>query len=73
MRTIMNSYRQLAKFIEAMDEEGRADEVDKHFRSGVYLGIGASNLILSLVRPPFTTLSPPACLTYPVRRCPHDC
>lgn len=51
MRTIMNSYRQLAKFIEAMDEEGRADEVDKHFRSGVYLGIGASNLILSLVRP----------------------
>ncbi|KAL1732546.1 hypothetical protein EV714DRAFT_206570 [Schizophyllum commune] len=49
MRTIMNSYRQLAKFIEAMDEEGRADEVDKHFRSGVYLGIGASNLILSLM------------------------
>ncbi|KAL1743719.1 hypothetical protein HDZ31DRAFT_83230 [Schizophyllum fasciatum] len=49
MRTIMNSYRQLAKFIEAMDDEGRADEVDKHFRSGVYLGIGASNLILSLM------------------------
>ncbi|TRM59257.1 hypothetical protein BD626DRAFT_409302 [Schizophyllum amplum] len=49
MRTIMNTYRQLGKFVETMDEEGKGNEIDAHFRSGVYLGVGASNLILSLM------------------------
>ncbi|KII83697.1 hypothetical protein PLICRDRAFT_180049 [Plicaturopsis crispa FD-325 SS-3] len=56
MRTTINIYRQLYKFIEHSDEEatargeGQEDvSIDAHFRSGVYLGIGLSNLILSLI------------------------
>ncbi|EMD32712.1 hypothetical protein CERSUDRAFT_161188 [Gelatoporia subvermispora B] len=56
MRTTINIYRQLGKFLEAADaeaqEQGRGPEdksIDVHFRSGVYLGVGLSNLILSLM------------------------
>ncbi|EIW75037.1 hypothetical protein CONPUDRAFT_147567 [Coniophora puteana RWD-64-598 SS2] len=56
MRTLMNIYRQLWKFIETADAaaaargEGPEDKsIDVHFRSGVYLGIGVSNMILSLI------------------------
>ncbi|KAI0920179.1 hypothetical protein AcW1_001987 [Taiwanofungus camphoratus] len=56
MRTTINIYRQLGKFIEVADAEAQArgegpedTSIDAHFRSGVYLGVGLSNLILSLM------------------------
>jgi Protein of unknown function (DUF3808) len=56
MRTIVGIYRQLGKFIEVMDAEAEArgegpedKSIDNHFRTGVYLGNGFSNLILSLI------------------------
>ncbi|KAI0351117.1 hypothetical protein OH77DRAFT_1430135 [Trametes cingulata] len=56
MRTTINIYRQLGKYVEAMDAEAQANglgpedpAIDAHFRSGVYLGVGMSNLILSLM------------------------
>lgn len=56
MRTCFNIYRQLGKYLDAVDAEalarGKGSEdksVDPHFRSGVYLGLGISNLILSLL------------------------
>ena len=56
MRTTISIYRQLGKFIEVMDAEASArgegledKSIDAHFRSGVYLGVGMSNLILSLM------------------------
>ena len=56
MRTTINIYRQLGKFIEAADAEavarGEGPEdrmIDAHFRSGVWLGVGMSNVILSLM------------------------
>lgn len=56
MRTCFNIYRQLGKYLDAVDAEalvqGKGPEdksVDAHFRSGVYLGLGISNLILSLL------------------------
>ncbi|KAH9900726.1 hypothetical protein C8Q73DRAFT_675481 [Cubamyces lactineus] len=56
MRTTINIYRQLGKYLEAVDAEAQASglgpedpSVDAHFRSGVYLGVGMSNLILSMM------------------------
>ncbi|KAH9856071.1 hypothetical protein C2E23DRAFT_809912 [Lenzites betulinus] len=56
MRTTINIYRQLGKYLEAVDAEAEAKglgpedpTIDIHFRSGVYLGVGMSNLILSLM------------------------
>ena len=56
MRTTINIYRQLGKFVEAADAEAQArgvgpedPSIDADFRSGVYLGMGMSNLILSLM------------------------
>ncbi|KAH7920441.1 hypothetical protein BV22DRAFT_804226 [Leucogyrophana mollusca] len=56
MRTTMNIYRQLGKYLETVDaeaeERGEGPEdksIDIDFRSGVYLGVGMSNLILSLM------------------------
>ncbi|KAI0319413.1 hypothetical protein OF83DRAFT_1110594 [Amylostereum chailletii] len=55
MRTTIQVYRQLGKYIDALDAEAhkRGDpedaSIDVHFRSGVYLGVGMSNLILSLM------------------------
>ena len=56
MRTTINMYRQLGKFLEAVDVEAQArgegpedKSVDADFRSGVYLGMGMSNLVLSLM------------------------
>ncbi|KAI8992733.1 hypothetical protein BD414DRAFT_482011 [Trametes punicea] len=56
MRTTINIYRQLGKYLEAVDEEAQANglgpedpSIDAHFRSGVYLGVGMSNLILSMM------------------------
>ncbi|EIW57037.1 uncharacterized protein TRAVEDRAFT_151658 [Trametes versicolor FP-101664 SS1] len=56
MRTTINIYRQLGKYLEAADAEAQAKglgsedpAIDAHFRSGVYLGVGVSNLILSLM------------------------
>lgn len=53
MRTLINIYRQLYRYIQTVDEEykdGPQDpSVDEHFRSGVYLGMGLSTLILSLL------------------------
>ncbi|KZV62664.1 hypothetical protein PENSPDRAFT_591100 [Peniophora sp. CONT] len=55
MRTTFNTYRTLGKYVEHMDAEAkkRGEEfdasLDVHFRSGVYLGVGMSNIILSLL------------------------
>ena len=47
MRSLINIYRQLYKYIEHMDAEAEArgegpidENIDNHFRSGVYLGMG---------------------------------
>ncbi|KAH8108397.1 hypothetical protein DFH11DRAFT_1634250 [Phellopilus nigrolimitatus] len=55
-RTMINTYLQLGKYLQAVDAEASArgdgaedESVDKDFRSGVELGVGASNLILSLM------------------------
>lgn len=55
-RTMINVYMQLGKFVDTMDAEavtrgeGPEDKaIDKDFRSGVELGVGASNMILSLM------------------------
>jgi hypothetical protein len=52
----MQVYRQLGKYIEQMDAmaqargEGPEDiSIDVHFRSGVYLGVGLSHIIISLM------------------------
>ena len=56
MRTAFNIYRQLWRFIEQADAEavaqGRGPEdktIDAHFRTGVYLGVGSANIMLSLM------------------------
>jgi hypothetical protein len=55
MRTTFNVYRQLGKYLEVQDAEAQKKglkedtEIDPHFRSGVYLGVGMSNIILSLL------------------------
>ena len=53
---MINIYMQLGKFVQIMDKEaeGRGDStgdksLDRDFRSGVELGVGASNMILSLL------------------------
>lgn len=52
----MNIYRDLGKFLEQADAEATArghgpedTSIDAHFRSGVYLGVGASSLVMSLM------------------------
>lgn len=56
MRTAFNIYRTLGKFLEEVDAaahvQGKGPEdksIDANFRSGVYLGVGLSNLILSMM------------------------
>ncbi|EPQ57674.1 hypothetical protein GLOTRDRAFT_74595 [Gloeophyllum trabeum ATCC 11539] len=56
MRTLINIYRNLGKYLEAVDAEAQARgegpedaSIDADFRSGVYLGVGMSNLILSMM------------------------
>ena len=56
MRTAFNIYRQLGKFLEEVDAAAQAagkgpedTSIDAHFRSGVQLGVGMSNLLLSMM------------------------
>lgn len=56
MRTTISTYRQLGKYLDQMDAEavssghGPIDtSIDVHFRSGVYLGLGILNIVLSLM------------------------
>ena len=55
LKTIIGIYRELGEFIEAMDAEAQArgepedQSIDADFRSGVYLGVGCTHLILSLM------------------------
>lgn len=56
MRTTINIYRQLGKYLEAVDAEAQAaglgpedPTIDQDFRTGVYLGVGLSNLLLSMM------------------------
>ena len=55
MRIAFNTYRQLGKFLEEMDAAAQAagkkedPTIDAHFRSGVYLGVGMSDLVLSMM------------------------
>ncbi|THG96567.1 hypothetical protein EW145_g7756 [Phellinidium pouzarii] len=55
-RTMINIYLLLGRYLEVVDAEAAAraealedKSIDKDFRSGVELGVGASNLILSLM------------------------
>jgi hypothetical protein len=59
----MQVYRQLGRYIEHMDAEAQArgegpedKSIDVHFRSGVYLGVGMSHIILSLMPSRLATL-----------------
>ena len=63
MRTAFNIYRQLGKFLDEADVaaqacgKGQEDAtIDPHFRSGVYLGVGMSHLILSMLPSRLLTL-----------------
>jgi len=56
MRTTISIYRLLGKYLETVDAEAEARgegpldrSIDEHFRSGVHLGNGMSNLILSMM------------------------
>lgn len=55
LKTIIGIYRELGEFIEAVDAEAQARgepedrSIDADFRSGVYLGVGSSHLILSMM------------------------
>lgn len=65
MRTTISIYRQLGRYLDAADAAYTAlhsqdsqvsqstpledPSIDRHFRSGVYLGVGLSYLILSLM------------------------
>ncbi|KAI6104952.1 hypothetical protein EDD16DRAFT_242267 [Pisolithus croceorrhizus] len=65
MRTILSTYRQLGRYLEAADAAYTASHcqdssdsldapledpsIDRHFRSGVYVGLGLSHLALSLM------------------------
>ncbi|KAL5496106.1 hypothetical protein ACEPAH_3023 [Sanghuangporus vaninii] len=55
-RSMINIYLQLGKYLDVVDAEAEAhgegpedQTIDKDFRSGVELGVGASNLLLSLM------------------------
>ncbi|KAF8956825.1 hypothetical protein BDZ97DRAFT_1925090 [Flammula alnicola] len=64
MRTTISIYRQLGTYIDAMDASYASSSsssatdpsIDAHFRSGVYLGVGMSNIILSLMPGKLMTL-----------------
>ncbi|KAK2459721.1 hypothetical protein APHAL10511_008255 [Amanita phalloides] len=62
MRTMISVYRHLGQYLDTMDAEARErgepedTSIDPHFRSGVYLGVGMSNIILSLVPGKLQTL-----------------
>jgi len=55
MRTTAIVYRLLEKYLDAQDAEAQKKglpedpTIDPHFRSGVYLGVGVNNIILSLL------------------------
>ncbi|KAF5353270.1 hypothetical protein D9756_007772 [Leucocoprinus leucothites] len=63
MRTMIGVYRQLGQFLDAVDAEATArgegpmdKTIDPHFRTGVYLGVGLSHIILSLMPGKLMTL-----------------
>jgi len=59
MRTAFNIYRQLGKWLDDADAtaEGPEDRtIDAHLRSGIYLGVGMSHLILSMLPSRLITL-----------------
>jgi len=63
MRTMIGIYRQLGQFLDVVDAEAAARgegpvdmSIDPHFRSGVYLGVGLSHIILSLMPGKLMTL-----------------
>jgi len=56
-------YRQLGQFLDVVDAEAAArgegpidTSIDPHFRSGVYLGVGLSHIVLSLMPGKLMTL-----------------
>lgn len=56
MRTCVQVYRLLARYLEVMDAESvtagtgsQHPDIDNDFRSGVYLGTGVTHLLLSLL------------------------
>jgi hypothetical protein len=64
MRTTISVYKSLLKFLDTVDAEAEArgegpedKSIDAHFRSGVYLGNGVMNLILSLMPGKLQTLA----------------
>ena len=64
MRTTIGIYKSLLKFLDTVDAEAEArgegledKSIDAHFRSGVYLGNGVLNMILSLMPGKLQTLA----------------
>lgn len=64
MRTTISVYKSLLKFLDTVDAEADArgegpedNSIDPHFRSGVYLGNGVMNMILSLMPGKLQTLA----------------
>lgn len=49
IRSSYNSYMTLEKYIDYMKSEGKMEELDHHFTSGVGLGVGCFSLILSML------------------------
>jgi len=52
LRSVINTYKSLYAFIEAVDSEapgGHNATIDNDFRSGVWLGIGINELVLSML------------------------
>ncbi|KAG6828152.1 hypothetical protein H0H92_009003 [Tricholoma furcatifolium] len=56
MRTTIGIYRQLGAYLDEVDPDGTNPSIDRHFRSGVYLGVGMCNIILSLIPGKLATL-----------------
>ncbi len=63
VRSAMQVYRQLGKYIEQMDAEAQVrgegpedNSIDVHFRSGVYVGVAMSHIMISLMPARLATL-----------------
>ncbi|KAG6809573.1 hypothetical protein H0H92_015737 [Tricholoma furcatifolium] len=56
MRTTIGIYRQLGVYLDEVHSDGTNPSIGRHFRSGVYLGVGMCNIILSLISGKLATL-----------------
>ncbi len=63
MRTTIAIYRQLGQYLDAVDAEATENghgpidtSIDQDFRSGVYVGVGMCNIVLSMMPGKLATL-----------------